>query len=272
MKTAVKALAATAALAFAGSAALAQTVPPQPAPGPMPDAGTGNGGLIVTIWDAVRGVSLIQYLGLQLDSILPSTNMTQPGFVLNFGTIGAFNSVFGTSQAGNIQYHVTAADSTGSGVSAGRRIAATAGLGSVPTPTTGQVRDSTVRSRDFTQLFILGTGGCNGANPCIAENSSQGQYGGGDGWGATIGGFLPNAAATVGTALGFYLATTASTLQAPPTISVYQAATGFGQWLLTAGGQLTYSVPAIPLPAAVWLLLSGLVGLTAVSRRRRAAA
>lgn len=46
-----------------------------------------------------------------------------------------------------------------------------------------------------------------------------------------------------------------------------------GTWLLDfAGGQasLTYSVSAVPLPAAFWLLGSGLLGMMGVSRRKSA--
>jgi hypothetical protein len=60
-----------------------------------------------------------------------------------------------------------------------------------------------------------------------------------------------------------------------PTITSYANANGAAQWLLTAAGALTYTLagtappPApVPLPAAVWLLMSSLVGLGAVSRRR----
>jgi hypothetical protein len=48
-----------------------------------------------------------------------------------------------------------------------------------------------------------------------------------------------------------------------------------GFWFLSSGGQLTYNIASasapVPLPAAVWLLGSGLMGLIGVGRRRRAA-
>jgi hypothetical protein len=49
-----------------------------------------------------------------------------------------------------------------------------------------------------------------------------------------------------------------------------------GFWFLSSAGQLTYNIASasapVPLPAAVWLLGSGLMGLIGVGRRRRAAA
>lgn len=54
----------------------------------------------------------------------------------------------------------------------------------------------------------------------------------------------------------------------------YANATGDGFFYLSSSGDLTYNIPtvsAVPLPAAVWLLVSGLAGFGAISRRRRAA-
>jgi len=41
-------------------------------------------------------------------------------------------------------------------------------------------------------------------------------------------------------------------------------------WNLSADGSLTYGVSAVPVPAAVWLFGSGLLGLVGVARRRKA--
>ena len=48
--------------------------------------------------------------------------------------------------------------------------------------------------------------------------------------------------------------------------------TQMGDWLLSTEGALTYGAPvsAVPVPAAVWLFGSGLIGLVGVARRKQA--
>ncbi|HUA25572.1 MAG TPA: hypothetical protein VMA54_15705 [Steroidobacteraceae bacterium] len=82
--------------------------------------------------------------------------------------------------------------------------------------------------------------------------------------------------ATVGSALNlvYYLATTNQAAGTPSTAGV-GADGGLGTFLLSADGLLTYNAGGaspVPLPPAGWLLISGLLGLLAVSRRRGAAA
>jgi hypothetical protein len=79
--------------------------------------------------------------------------------------------------------------------------------------------------------------------------------------------FGDNAAASVGTALPFYMLT-----QAKGATGVVSAApsTFAGTWSVDLGTDtLTYSVAPVPLPAGIWLLLSGLTGMGLLGRRRR---
>jgi hypothetical protein len=70
---------------------------------------------------------------------------------------------------------------------------------------------------------------------------------------------------SIGTAMNFYQEGTNN-----PNSSVIGAVytTYAGQWNLTSGGQLSYTVAAVPLPAPVLLLLSSLAMLGLIGRRR----
>jgi hypothetical protein len=52
--------------------------------------------------------------------------------------------------------------------------------------------------------------------------------------------------------------------------NLYNNSTGAGLWTLSGDGVLSYSLAGtqVPLPAAVWLMLSGLTGLGVMGRRR----
>ena len=41
-----------------------------------------------------------------------------------------------------------------------------------------------------------------------------------------------------------------------------------GTWTLSSNGALNYAVTSVPVPAAAWLFVSGLLGLVGVSRRK----
>jgi len=280
MKVSFKSWVAAAVLAVASLPSLAQvTVPPQPAPGPMPDPGTGSGGLLVVAFDTVRGVSISQYLGLTMDQFLPAAAnaITSP---LDFGTLGGWSSVFTGSNNSDIRYAVFAGDTVRSGAVAGARLMTTAttpNASNSVSANTAAVGNALTTVNDFWNRLIGTTCNLGLTNPCNAMSNSDAHYAGrlNNNLNDIVGGGarLPfTNTATVGNAMSFWSLTTGTSNGAAATIGRYENSLGLGQWLLNAAGQLTYSLPAVPLPAGVWLLLSGLAGFAAVGRRRAAQA
>lgn len=273
-----------AALLGATSMAFATSVTP-PASGPTPQPTSGPGGLIVEVYDTVSGVSLAEWLGPTLATLGNTT--AQTAGTTDYGVLGGtatvaggttdlFSSLFSSSEiaAGNVVYTINAATSAISGQNA---FATT--LSSVGTSiTNSKVNATAVSLGSGVSAILNGVAACNGLNPCTATSATAATsaqlY-----FNSTYSG-LPspfNAGGTVGgSAVGFYLIaqTSTSTLK-QASVTQFAGAGGAATWALSASGDLVYTVPgqvsAVPLPAAVWLLGSGLLGLAGVGRRKMAA-
>jgi hypothetical protein len=121
-----------------------------------------------------------------------------------------------------------------------------------------------------TTASFAGTTTGAGGNSWVASNTSS------PGFDFQIPGLANISSATAGNALNLvYYVATNNQASSDTTATGVGADGGLGTFLLNADGLLTYNAggaSTVPLPPAGWLLISGLLGLLAVSRRRGAEA
>jgi hypothetical protein len=248
------------ALAIASSAAMAlPTVPTGPVTGPIPMPETQNGGLFVWAYNDLTGASTVQYLGLSLDDVLRPVMTDAPG-VLDFGILANFASLFGANpSADNVFWGVGAGDSIQQGTTNPQRLVTT---GQGDTWATNSVNSANIQLGNFLTAV---NNTCEASVPCTSTIASDSHNA--NEWSVDWNGSLApqQASNAIGTAARFFYAETVRSGFYNTT--AYAGAGGYATWLLGADGHLTYTVPAVPLPAGVWLLISGLAGFAAVGRR-----
>ncbi len=234
---------------------------------------TGNGALIFSAWDPVNKQSYVMGLGLALNDLLSGG---APGTVaplsFNLGAISAFTTLF-PSLPSSLLWNVAASDST----SSAWRFAYTSGsslsaLQAIPLNN----QNISLAAGDM-QTFVgrqsahgCGTGTTGTCTSVAAGDAWNINNLTSTKWGANYG--LPgnfNGSGGVGSALNFFYSTAADPIAGTPAgIAPFLG----GTWTLSSNDVLTYSgsaPAAVPVPAAIWLLGSGVFGLVGVARRRQ---
>jgi hypothetical protein len=280
MKLKMKALAAAVALVVAGSANAAVT---------FPGAATG-GSLLFEAWDGTN--AYIHDLGTTFNSVYGSASAvtTQAAGDTNYNLASLFTSAFWTNSA--VQWHVISAKSLND---------TTSNLGMLATA-------NTTAFGLFNKNASTGlTGGANGLNGGMYANINgalptgtgtvalaspaypTANWGSNSNWstfdaalgGTAVTGFFTgpiNAATayTAGPGVGLFASSinTGTLGSTQTTKTAFAGSNGNADWILQNNGTLTYHVAgaapaAVPLPAALWLFGSGLLGLVGVGRRNR---
>jgi hypothetical protein len=277
-------LAVSAALLSAAAVSQAQVAVPTPpalfptAPGSL-QGGSANGGLIVQAFDPLTGASLTEYTGLNFNDIQPSVTGT-PGKV-DFGVLGGtalWSATFG-SDTNPIDFVVVSANNA---VSGSTSVLTT--FGTVPASVRNPVIANAAAGFN-TGVGILTKGQQSTPGQAAGVNPAQTLATSDNGFIAVqaIGENLHNTLSGIdglvgGTGVGFYKVTQNGTgAFTNGTITAYSNSSGIATWAITSGGDVTFTVPGsgaapVPLPAAIWLLGSGLLGFAGIGRRRAAAA
>ncbi len=302
-KPLIQSIAAAVAVALVSSAAnAALTGPPgQPAVSAGGATGTGNGLYLAVFNDADKVTDLIAlggggsnylYAGVSyalngtgtatLSDVTSGTEpftsgVTNPAgsgtvYQMNFGQISNYsqsitlasgtvttvgNALFGSSNVANTEYMVV--DANG-----GNHTSADSTIGSTPYAGGPSVITAAIQSEASTWYSITNTGP-------LVDTTGTASYAAVNGLGdGTLGGGV-NFDGSVGTALKFYqYSTTGGNFYYTQYVGNNG---GAGFWYLSNTGDVSWNIASatapVPLPAAVWLFASGIVGLGAIGRRRR---
>ncbi|HEY4446279.1 MAG TPA: VPLPA-CTERM sorting domain-containing protein [Steroidobacteraceae bacterium] len=279
MKLSIKPLAAAVSFALISVSAHAALVSPV-----QGTAVPGTNGLYLETWNTVSGATELVNLSYAYTDIASAnvgnlntasgpawttaSNPAGSGTVsqLNFGTIA-------NTSAGFTNYAVvSAATATQTGIPHIQGASVTSGSSPSAITNTGLVGVvNAVETEIANWASLTNTGTFFDATGATTANAATGPANGGTFNNGLISSGAVNSALSFYNILGNTYVAPADGIPAHGSTTTAYA----GFWFLSSTGQLSYNIASaaapIPLPAAVWLLGSGLLGLIGVGRRRSAA-
>lgn len=280
MKLNLKMIAVAAAMVAAGSAHAFTTTVGQ---------STGNSSLIVYAFNTVTNDYYARDLGFNLNSFLPNSVTTlagdggvtgdktpNAGLTLDKTNTASFADASFVSWlagqsggAANVKWSLFAGDNTTTGANGVDRllIASSTDLTTINNAT---VRNAVPTATGVNGLLTLAGGSWTGLSTTGSNVPAQ----------LTANSInFANTLSSLDAASSVYYFSATTQSGSGPTLAnatKYGNSTGFASVLLASNGDFTYSlagpVSAVPVPAAAWLLGTGLMGIGGMIRRRKAAA
>lgn len=230
---------------------------------------TNNGSLFLAVWDSSTAgtYSYVQDLGQTIDSFLPTGATAGSNLTFNTTALSSF-----TGLTSDLRWNVVSYDNSRSQVPFNpSRAAVTTQVGTLSGGGITGAGLTTVVTNIGTAATNLG---CVASLTGCASTSTFLK-------GATYGNTLGNAALSTSQTLDgslemMFLAQTSANTALVASYDFFDNAYGRAVWSLNSAGQLTYTVAGavseVPVPAALWLFGSGLLGLVGIGRRKSVAA
>lgn len=273
-----KAKALTAAVALASLSGVAEA---KWLAGVQPDGFTGDGEILLLAWDENRNVSVIQDLGGSYVEFWD--NFDNTAYTFNETLDPLFGSTFAASAVGDVRYSLVALNTGLNTVdeynepgrfSNGLMVTTNAAAPTLTRTAGGRFDVAINNTQGSTTTALADNASTFADNNAYFGDATTGPYAGGDGvWGRNILTAATFDSSTTSEESLYFWAFTKGMEVADADVGLLPAQDlkAAGQWTLDlSGNSITYASAAVPLPAAVWLFASGLLGLGAVSRRKNA--
>lgn len=229
---------------------------------------TGPGELFVSVWDATAQLSYHLDLGVTTEEL---RTLGTGSYTFDLAADTTYGALLGSTN--NLTYQVMGASNPKIG-----RTGPYDDFGLFTTSAIGADVSGVATYQGITQVFQklqAHENNMNGdagdlsnyaANNSAISDGAAGDlgYAGAANWGYSASGLLPfSTFVDVGTEAAFW--------QIGTTTGRDGVAAALANWNLSSVGELTYNVSAVPVPPAVWLFGSGLLGLVGVARRKQQA-